>query len=210
MAWDVPERDAFEFDAVITDAEFGYDDRFKVWGTDDLALVLKLEMATSYGKNREEIFRLGAGWETDDGGKTVTHPTRKAFSAQSRAGGVVKRLIDLPGAMDELKDRAQPMSIDGWIGLDLHWKDEEYNTNDSDGKPAVRTHIMPTAFNSDEAEIAVADISPKVQAALEKLALTVNNHEDFVAEAWKIDEVRSNKAVEQAVMDVTRWTFAPV
>lgn len=210
MTWEVPERDAFEFDGLITDAEFGYDDRFKVWGTDDLALILKIEMATSYGKPREEFFRMGAGWETDDGGKTVSHPTRTQFSKQSRVGGVIARLLELPGAMDELKDREPATSIDGWIGLNLHWKDEEYDTQDSDGKPAVRTHIMPVAFVADDEGAKPVGLAPKVQAALEKLALTVTNHEDFVAEAWKIDAVKNDKAVEQAVLDATRWTFAPV
>lgn len=172
------------------------------------------------------IMGLGAGWASEDQGKTVNHEKGKeAFNRSSRYGRIVERAGNRsdPGYLgDECRQaiisRGTPRQASIWEGLSFHMKREEI---DFKGEIGVKEWELPVKF------LGVAGANPVTSAAtpaanpapapvtngsgsggnkvllarLRKLATEVDSHDEFVDKALELPGVGSDEELMAMVGD---------
>lgn len=164
-------------------------------------------------------WRLGDGWESIDGGKTVTHPTKSHFNRQAPAGELIDALADItsddegnPVDPDPLEG-ADPVGSEWYIGMKFKMG-EKVHTYNIDGQErkverAIPAEYLgkgdvaaPAAAPAAEAAAAPAGASAKVaKAKLTALAKKSGSFADFEEAALSIDGVVDDGDLLENVLD---------
>jgi len=165
-------------------------------------------------------WKLGDGWTSVDGGKTVSHPTKENFHAQSAAGELIDTLIAITSEDGEAKFDPDPLAGDdvdpihaGWyVGMKFMMGESEHTFN-IDGSDQISVRPMPTEYlgMADPAEspapAAAAPaaspngVSKATLAKLKALAKKSDDHETFEVGALDLDGVVEDEALLDQIVD---------
>lgn len=162
--WETGTGMADDFDGTITEPFFGVDEKYNAEAV--------LFCATLVDENGEEIttlkYSVGDGWETNNDGTEIMHPSKAQINKGSRFGYFIDRLakpatekapndkrLESPAGMDKglgmgavLRERGTPFQAKTFEGLTFHWnlhKGQTLGKND-DGSPVVKDVLYPTKF----------------------------------------------------------------
>lgn len=207
---------ADDFDATITSASFGFDERYAAkisgGGEPDPMLTLVLEGPT-LEQSVTQRYATGAAkqWQISQDGREVVSgkdPNSRRFNENSRAGQLVKRLITLAGGGDVAKGQEFFVKKDFYMtqggfyeGLTCHWKRETLPVVGG-GNSNV---LLPTAILSSAAPAAggasgASGINPDWIEAVVKLAEGKTEKElrlAFIKDA----SVKDNQELKHAVFN---------
>lgn len=211
MSWGTTEQKR-SYNAKVTDAAFVKRDDF---GGN---YVLELVMDADVEYDVTLVLSTGTGWDSDDKGKSVHHPTMEQFGERSNLGLVIESLVGLieGGAKDLAKfmDGKDPRNADAWIGLDCFWEEESFTFKDRDTKKErTATRMLPTAYNGSAKSKKSDGFSPSrsVKAKLDAIAghENVTSHDAFVdAVVDKLaDELAADTDLRDYVNDASNWSF---
>lgn len=96
---------------------------------------------------------VGSDWVSSDGGRTITHPTRKRINNSSTYGHWINYSMQLPELRDELirRDKEQfngqgPLVADIWTNLVLRLNAEEFQFGKPGKDNPPRAYLMPVEF----------------------------------------------------------------
>jgi len=149
-AWDLESGLINDVDGYISNPRFGVKEEYaqavvaQTGGSTALMFLIDIvdedgELLGSQG------YSVGSGWETDDDGSLIAHPTRKNVVESSMYGRFQKRVLKELGV--PMADYGLPTEASTWEGLGFHWMQEEHKTVGprADGS-TVATSLMPTEF----------------------------------------------------------------
>lgn len=185
MAWETEDNEARAYNGRIDDACFTRHEKFGE------ALLLQLDVVTDAGYTRTLLLTTGPGWESTDGGKTATHPTRSSFSAQSNVGKLIDAVSKIPGAVEQIN--GEPNEAAAWIGQNYFWEEEKYSLTDRDTKEKIeKSRDLPKALaNGAGGSVdAGGKFTPDAGAIsqLSKAAKATTSHEDWVDSLYTVIE----------------------
>ena len=210
-AWGT-EAQVREYTGKITDAQFGYDERFG--GGQKLLLLLDIE--TDAGYVRHDIITTGDGWTTTDRGATAVHEGDKPktqFGKGSNMGKFVDAVMAIDGALDVLSKRGAPTDAATWQGLTFYWEEFPYTFKDRDtGLDVQRTRMLPTQLiggtNGSVGSVPeVEGMTPVIFTQLKAIAKRAIDHDDFVDQAFNEIDMDDKQAVGVYVLDAGNWSF---
>lgn len=216
MTWGTTEQKR-AYNGRVTDAAFVTRDDF---GGN---VVLELTMDADVAYDVTLVLSTGTGWESDDRGKSVHHPTMEAFGNRSNLGIVIDALVGLidAGAKDLAKflEGKDPREAASWLGLDCYWEEETYTFKDRDTKKErTGTRMLPTRYNGPGkaakkggANDSDGGPSRTMKAKLDAIAAhdSVTDHDSFVDAVFSklADEVASDPDLAAYVNDPANWSF---
>jgi hypothetical protein len=207
------------YDGTIQRAWFATDARYN----DGNSIMLHWEIATNDPEVPETVekFPIGGGWDSPDGGASVTHEKGKQkFNENSIYGKIVKRTTQPDGALHDafpaLKAKGRPTVAAVWEGLTFHFEREEFDYGSEIGK---RSRTMPVKFLGENAQAALATetvttaaapaaapassngVDPVVAAKLRNAAKESDTHTAFLDAAMAIDGVTTDDTLLAQVVD---------
>ena len=217
-----------DFEIAITDAYFatvpGYRD-----GTDwFLHWVGTTDIESQPIMDREGFhpsWRLGEGWESIDGGKTVQHPTKGHYNKQTPAGELIDAIADITSSDDgkpifspDPLANASTATCDWYVGS--KWKmgavTHKFNI---DGTERVVERSIPTEYlgMADAAKAPAAapaaaesKAAPSNKVLGTKLKALAKKSDDFTAfeeAALALDGVVEDDALLESVLDESATGF---
>lgn len=205
------EETGFEYNAKCVDAVF---ERKAEFG-DNMCLVLELD-SDAEKPEKTIILSCGAGWESDDNGKSVTHPSRGMFTKNSSVGIFYDAIKELDGAEEMFGDES-PMVASTWTRLEGHFKQTDFNYTDRDtGKEKTGNRMLPTELFTAAVKgaRAAAGYEPpaSVKSKLDRIAAAVSDHDTFVDQAFtkvlsKDDALAEDKDLNAYINNPENWTF---
>lgn len=158
VEWDVEESSfgpPAPWTGTVTEAQFVTDPQYgdgEVYLAEWTVRVDECDDPEWKGEEHVERWAVGKGWESNDRGKTVEHPSgKKRFHAQSYYGRIVAAVLgkgagfeaDLGGVAKVLQERGNPAKAAIWEGLAFEFDRAEF---DFGGEIGVKTHLMPVKF----------------------------------------------------------------
>lgn len=110
-------------DAVFTivSAYFGTTAQYQ----DGTVTLLTLVGYDENGTEMTEKLSVGGDWITNDGGKTIVHPTKTRIVKNSIYGHWLQKCIDIPELYATLQQRGEPRHADIWNTLIIHVTQQE-------------------------------------------------------------------------------------
>jgi len=223
--WELDRGLVDDVDAYISNCWFGISREeylSQVRMTDEETRPLQIVFELSDPDTREVIAQVGCscgkGWETDDDGKEISHPTRKNVVESSVYGQLQKRAFE---AGAEMYKYGPPTRADTWVGLAFHWNLEEHATVGArkDGS-RVAASLMPTKFLGVidvEEEEEEKPVKPKSKAKsknqdlrqqLIDMAGSYKTAKAFTAAAIAVDGVTDDKSLLDEVVNGSLWEEA--
>ena len=173
------------------------------------------------------IYTCGKGWEPADKGATAQHESGRArkFNSGSGMGLLLNSALELDGVEDVLMERGPATQADVWVGMKFRIEDKAFEGKNNDGEKITYTRRLPTEFHGlDEgaepkkapakkapakkaapAKVEAADegdmhvISPKLKGQLRAVAVSAEDHDSFMEEAFATLELDDN--AEAAIAD---------
>lgn len=107
---------------------------------------LRLKFLTDTEKEVDERYNCGKDWVSNDGGDSVSHPSKVRFNRQSQAGKLVDALIAC-GAVDAVKERGTgPTVAKTWLGLRFFMESVDSTFTPKDGEPRTSSKNYPSKF----------------------------------------------------------------
>lgn len=163
------------YDFWSSEAWFAKDSRFG-GGRDPLLHIRGQAIIDGEVVNEEEtlLYGCGQGWEINNGGQSVSHPSGKVnFSNASNLG----KLLDALGALgdeplDTMAEKGNPGDADVYVGIGVHIERKEYTFRDRETKQETKFEVpLPVAFlGFAETEEASAPAPAKASPAAKKAA----------------------------------------
>lgn len=174
-------------------------------------------------------WRLGDGWESLDGGKTVQHPTKSHYHRQTPAGELIDAIADItsdeegkPVFDPDPLDGADPTTCDWYVGKKFQMKEitRKYEI-DGQQRKSVRTLPVeylgeadgaaaapaPAAESTDEGSAPATGASKATLTKLKVLAKKSADFEAFESAALELDGVVEDDALLESVVDSSASGF---
>lgn len=162
-----------EFDAVVREAQFTYDNGYMNGEACLLELLVEPseDDAPEFGDYLEDglyriIYPCGKGFEPADKGATVQHESGrpKRFNTSSGIGLLVAAALECDGVADVLMERGPSTQADIWVGLNFRWVDKEFSRTDKDGETLTWTRRLPVEFYGVDGEAEAKPVAKKAPA----------------------------------------------
>lgn len=140
-----------DYDFWVTESWYAKDKRFG-GGADPILHLRGQALIDGEVVNEEEtlLYGCGQGWEIQNGGQSVSHPTGKInFTEASNIGKLLNALNDLGAEpLDTLSERdATPLDAETFLGLGLHMERQQFSFKDKKtGETNTYEVPLPTAF----------------------------------------------------------------
>lgn len=139
-----------DYEGMVVDAWFNKDPNIMASPT---FLWLKLSTDNPEHEVVTEKYNCGPDWVSNDGGETVTHPTKKKFSGNSQAGILVSKAVEYAGA--ELRERGiAPTTAASWLGTQWYMEATERSGKLANGQDFRSVKNYPTKFLGIEEDYA--------------------------------------------------------
>ena len=138
-AWKLDSGFETEFTLTIDSAYFAPDANFN--GN----TVLHMIGHKPNGDSRTQIYGIGSDWESNDGGNTVTHPTKTRFNMSSNYGHFMKAALELPGFEEYAAKTGDPTDARIWVDLTFDLVETEIarsGTSRLTGEPIRPSRVM--------------------------------------------------------------------
>lgn len=189
--WETTSGGIEEFEGTVKEAYFAPNARYQ----NGEVLLLNLVFDAAEAGTEEDytqLYPMGKGWESTDGGKTAQDAGGKAdrkINKQSAFGTLIDRLAKPEsdgglGLAQTLADRGPALEARTWEGLRFHWK-METQTYDINGEKRSSTRLMPVAFLGEGAEGSVQNSNTgdnatgELRAQLREMAQGAESEEAF-------------------------------
>ena len=156
-------------------------------------------------------WRLGDGWESVDGGKTVKHPIEtKQFNSQGPMGELTDRIAVITDGADPdplFGDAIDPRYSEWYVGMSFRIVQED-RTYNIDGVERKSRRPLPTEYLGmgevaapAAVESVVTEIDKATEARLKVLAKNSATFAEFEKGALDIDGVVDDSALLELVID---------
>lgn len=189
VGWELAEGGGLldDADIFIEKSYFGYDAAYH--DGEDLILIFEGTTDGTDDGTFRQLYSLGAGWETNDRGKTMEHPSGRSLTKTSNYGLFIQAAFEA-GAEDVVKDRGTPDEASIWEGLRFHMKRtpvERPGLEREDGR--AFEVLLPVAYlgegdGSDKkdkkAKKAKSTGDKAMRAKVVLLAKKADSHDEFV------------------------------
>lgn len=177
-----------------------------------------------------EQYPVGKEWETQDRGATCVHPAvqqggrPRGFHESSGAGLLLAALGGLD-QFDAMRAKGNPMQAKTWIGLGpFHWKRHTYEGT-IDGQKSTWARMLPVEVVAGQAtataqapkettetakapetakatgDSPVSTLPPALRGKLKALAIGADTWDEFAEQAFMVDGVLGDSAIEAIVGD---------
>lgn len=207
-----------DVDAYMANCHFGTRDRYMeqvvAGGGESSGLMFLVDLVDEGGELLgQQGWTVGSGWDTEDDGASIFHPTRKNVVTSSRYGQLQNRAVKELGV--NMRDYGTPLVAATWNGLGFHWMLESHSTLKQleGGEFEQKQGLMPTEFigvseairggeikPAEAPEAGGAEIPEELETQLTKLAQE-NDFRAFVMAAMKLEGVAKNDDLMASVMD---------
>lgn len=100
------------------------------------------------GEEMSAKYSCGGDWDTPDGGRTITHPSKSKINKNSAYGHFLDYAMKLPELLALLKQRGTPRTAAIWhtLILDLENVEFSYGKNKTGEQIPSSVRLMPVAF----------------------------------------------------------------
>jgi hypothetical protein len=186
--WDLSDGLPDDFDGLITDCQFTYDQRYN----NGQSCVCILTLQTDEYDEQTVFLSIGKDWEPADKltKARYTGDKKARISKQSAFGIFIARAGELVGV--GLRTRGNPEEAKTWVGLNFHWGRENY----VDFQKTERSRLLPNTLIGQGSAVAASNghaevpiLPAKIKTALMRVAAESDTHEAFVDKAMGIDGV---------------------
>ncbi len=140
--------DGIEFDAVVSDAYFGYDTKYK----NGEQLLFIVELLKDDGEERSQFYTMGNNWEPNDDGSAVTplNPRKVRFNKQSGYGQLLDSALEA-GAGPAFKSVGAATEAAIWKGRAFTFTNKEFSGK-IQGEDRTWTRLLISEFHPDGIE----------------------------------------------------------
>lgn len=164
-AWETGSGMPNQFVGYIAEPFFGTDEKYN----NGEAMLFQAQLVDEDGEPVTTLkYSVGADWEADDSGATITHPTKTKINDSSRFGRLIDRIVKPTterapkrntitspegkenglGLLPILKQRGLPTTAASFEGLGFFWEQHKMETmgTNEDGSTIVKDVLLPTAY----------------------------------------------------------------
>lgn len=195
-----------DFDATISEAYFGYDEKYN----DGSTVLLILECTTDDLDRPTETLKLstGTGWVIENQGRNIVSENGKprSFNKNSVVGGFLASALNV-GAGELMRSKGTPMEAATWRGLSFHFN--RVMVAGFDGSEKER--LLPTAFigggavpastNTAAPTASTAEVSAATRGKLTALVRSTADRDAFMDSAFNTPEFANDQAAIELILD---------
>jgi hypothetical protein len=222
--WELESGLPNDVDAYMAHCHFGTRDQYMqqivAGGGEGSGLMFLFDLVDENGEIMgNQGYTVGSGWDTEDDGASIVHPTRKNVVASSRYGQLQHRTVKELEV--DMRQYGIPTVAATWEGLGFHWMLEEHTTLKQleGGEFEKKQGLMPTEFigvseairggevaPAEAPEAGGVEMSEELEAELTRLAQE-NDYKTFIMAAMKVGGVASSDEIMSYVMDESAEGF---